>query len=297
MSLVRLRTFMEVYRQRSISGAARSLNLTQPAVSQHISGLEVAVGRALFQRQPQGVVPTAAADDLAADIGNTLDTAESALASARARSMDVSGTLQIIGHADFMAEKLAGELLPLLENDIRVHMHTGDGGLVVQMVVEGHCDLGITAHPVSDPRLKGEVIFTDRVLAVAAPSVAHRLQQQPDFTSALLREPLLAYNLELSLIDRWLDKNRIQYDALRPAMVGQDLRGQRSLLCKGFGWTVMPEFLCRTQIQNGELLALDAPVGNTEIRYSLVWLPSALRQPRVAHARQTLIWRLANPEN
>nr|WP_314419328.1 LysR family transcriptional regulator [uncultured Erwinia sp.] len=296
MSLVRLRTFIEVYRQRSISGAARALNLTQPAVSQHISGLEVAVGRPLFQRQPQGVVPTAAADDLAADIGNTLDTAESALASARARSMDVSGTLQIIGHADFMAEKLAGELLPLLENDIRVHMHTGDGEMVVQLVVEGHCDLGITAHPVSDSRLKGEVIFTDRVLAVAAPSVAHRLQQQPDFALALLQEPLLAYNLELSLIDRWLDKNRIKYDALLPAMVGQDLRGQRSLLCKGFGWTVMPEFLCRTQLDSGELAALGAPVGDTEIRYSLVWLPSALRQPRIAHARQMLVWRLANRE-
>ncbi|MEJ4046879.1 LysR family transcriptional regulator [Erwinia sp. SLM-02] len=296
MSLVRLRTFIEVYRQRSISGAARALNLTQPAVSQHISGLEVAVGRPLFQRQPQGVVPTAAADDLAADIGNTLDTAESALASARARSMDVSGTLQIIGHADFMAEKLAGELLPLLENDIRVHMHTGDGEMVVQMVVEGHCDLGITAHPVSDSRLKGEVIFTDRVLAVAAPSVAHRLQQQPDFALALLQEPLLAYNLELSLIGRWLDKNRIKYDALLPAMVGQDLRGQRSLLCKGFGWTVMPEFLCRRQLDSGELAALGAPVGDTEIRYSLVWLPSALRQPRIAHARQMLVWRLANRE-
>ncbi|MFX4315554.1 LysR family transcriptional regulator, partial [Enterobacter sp. 63] len=77
MSLVRLRTFIEVYRQRSISGAARALNLTQPAVSQHISGLEVAVGRPLFERQAHGVVPTAAADDLAADIGNSLDTAES----------------------------------------------------------------------------------------------------------------------------------------------------------------------------------------------------------------------------
>ena len=50
MSLPRMRTFMEVFRQRSISGAARSLNLTQPAVSQHIAGLEVAIGRPLFER-------------------------------------------------------------------------------------------------------------------------------------------------------------------------------------------------------------------------------------------------------
>ncbi|MDO6409683.1 LysR family transcriptional regulator [Pantoea phytobeneficialis] len=296
MSLVRLRTFMEVYRQRSISGAARALNLTQPAVSQHISGLEVAIGRPLFERQPQGVLPTPAAEDLAADIGNSLDTAESALASARARSMDVSGTLQIIGHADFMADKLAGELLPLLESGIRVHMHTGDGPLVTQMVVEGHCDLGITAHPVTDSRLKGEVIFRDEVLAVASPGVASRLNASADFATDLLREPLLAYNLELSLIDHWLEKNRISYQTLLPAMVGQDLRGQRSLLVQGFGWSVMPQFLCQQQIEQGELVALHAPVGDTEIRYNLVWLASALRQPRVAHARQTLVWRLNRAE-
>ncbi|MDI9222743.1 LysR family transcriptional regulator [Pantoea sp. EA-12] len=295
MSLVRLRTFMEVYRQRSISGAARALNLTQPAVSQHISGLEVAVGRPLFERQVHGVTPTAVADDLAADIGNSLDTAESALSSARARSMDVGGTLQIIGHADFMAEKLAGELLPLLESGIRVHMHTGDGPLVAQMVIEGHCDLGITAHPVTDSRLKGEVIFRDRVIAVAAPAVAARLAQSDDFAAGLINEPLLAYDLKLSLIDHWLDKNRIKYQTLLPAVVGQDLRGQRSLLSRGFGWSVMPQFLCQAQIAQGELVCLTAPVGDTEIRYNLIWLPSALRQPRVAHARHALLWGLGSP--
>lgn len=292
MSLVRLRTFIEVYRQRSISAAARALNLTQPAVSQHINGLEVAVGRPLFERQVHGVVPTAAADDLAADIGSSLDVAESALSSARARSMDVSGTLQIIGHADFMAEKLSGELLPLLESGIRVHMHTGDGSLVSQMVLEGHCDLGITAHPITDDRLKGEVIFRDRVIAVASPQVAHRLHEATDFANGLINEPLLAYDLKLSLIDHWLDKNRIRYQTLLPTVVGQDLRGQRSLLCRGFGWTVMPEFLCREQIAQGDLVTLPAPVGDTEIRYYLLWLPSALRQPRIAHARQILIQQL-----
>ena len=171
MSLVRLRTFIEVYRQRSIGSAARQLNLTQPAVSQHIAGLEVAIGRPLFERQVSGVIPTSAAEELAADIGDKLDAAEAALASARARSRDVAGALQLIGHADFMAEKLAPELAPLLEAEIRVRMHTGDGPMVTQMLLEGHCDLGISAHPVTDARLKSETILTDKVIAVAAPSV------------------------------------------------------------------------------------------------------------------------------
>lgn len=289
---MRLRTFVEAYRQRSISGAARTLNLSQPAVSQHIMGLEIAIGRPLFERTTNGIIPTAAADDLAADIGNTLDKAESALSSARSRSMDVTGTLQIIGHADFMAEKLAVEVIPLLESGMRVHMHTGDGPMVVQMVLEGHCDLGITAHPVTDTRLRAEVICTDRVVAVASPAVAQRLNQSSDFAADLLKEPLLAYNLELSIIGHWLEKNRIKYHSLLPAMISKDLRGQRSLLCRGFGWSVMPEFLCEEKINSNELCIIKAPVGNTDINYHLIWSPSALRQPRIAHARQTLLSRL-----
>ncbi len=294
MSLVRLRTFIEVYRQRSISGAARMLNLTQPAVSQHIAGLEVVVGRPLFERQVDGVLPTSAANELAADIGDKLDAAEAALASARARSRDVSGALQLIGHIDFMAENLAPELAPLLEAGIRVRMHTGDGPMVTQMLLEGHCDLGISAHPVTDSRLKSEVLLTDKIVAVASPVVAERIEQAEEFGKALLKEPLLAYNLELSLVDAWLNANRIAAPNLIPAMIGQDLRAHRNLLIQGIGWSVLPHFLCEKQLSSGELKLIPPPRTNTEIIYYLIWLPSALRQPRVAHARTALLGRLQN---
>ena len=37
MSLLQLRTFVEVYRRRSLSEAARAIGITQPAASQHIA--------------------------------------------------------------------------------------------------------------------------------------------------------------------------------------------------------------------------------------------------------------------
>ncbi len=287
-----MRTFMEVYRQRTISGAARALNLTQPAVSQHIAGLEVAIGRPLFRRSPAGVEPTSAADELALDIGDKLDAAEAALASARARSIDISGVLQIVGHADFLAEILSERLLPLLESGIKVRMHTGDGDLISSLLLEGHCDLGVSAHPVIDARLKSEQIYSSRVLPVAAPNVAERIAEADDYSQALHAEPLLAYNLELSLIDIWLLKNGIRVETIVPTVVSQDLRAQRKLLSRGFGWSVMPEFLCKDQIRTGELVEIPSPVGTPEIQYFLIWLPSALRQVRVAHARQTLLAQL-----
>ena len=191
-----------------------------------------------------------------------------------------------------MAEKLAPELAPLLEAGIRVRMHTGDGPMVTQMLLEGHCDLGISAHPVTDNRLKSDTLLTGKVVAVAAPAVVARIQQADDVATALLQEPLLAYNLELSLVDSWLQRNRIVATDLIPAMVGQDLRAHRSLLVQGVGWSVMPQFLCERELATGALQLIPAPKGHTEINYYLIWLPSALRQPRVAHARQTLLWRL-----
>lgn len=292
MSLIRLRTFIEVYRQRSISGAARSLNLTQPAVSQHIAGLEIAIGRPLFERQVRGVLPTTAADELAADIGDKLDAVEAAMSSARARSVELAGALQIIGHADFLAEVVCAYLPPLLEVGIRVRLQTGNSDFVNQMVIEGHCDLGITAFPTTDKRLYCELVRSERVLAVAAPNVVNRLVQADSLEEALVKEPLLAYNLEIPLIDSWATKNKLKLGHIAPALIGQDLRALRSLLCRGFGWTVMPEYLCRSHLEKGELIEIRAPIDTTTINYYLVWTPSALRQARVAHARQTLLWHL-----
>jgi DNA-binding transcriptional LysR family regulator len=56
-----LRTFVEVARDGSLSGAARRLGLTQPTVGRHIDALEAALGLTLFTRSPRGLTPTPAA--------------------------------------------------------------------------------------------------------------------------------------------------------------------------------------------------------------------------------------------
>lgn len=292
MSLARLRTFIEVYRQRSMSGAGRTLGMTQPAVSQHIAGLEIAVGRKLFERQVRGVVPTAAADELAADIGDSLDDAERALSSARARSSDIEGAVQIIGHADFLSEVLSARLRPLLDTGVRVRLHSAHRDLIVQMLVEGHCDLGISGYPVSDPRLRAEIIRSEPILAVASPAVAARIEAASDRVAALRDERAVAYNFDLPLITQWLAHNRLDAVHPVPGVLSQDLRALRSIVCSGFGWSVLPAYMCSAAIARGELHELSAPNGAAHLPYYMIWSPAALRHPRIAHARQALIWAL-----
>src|SRR6202051_154462 len=58
------RTFLEVVRDGSLSGAARKLSLTQPTVGRHVDALEASLGLSLFSRSPRGLKAPPAALEL-----------------------------------------------------------------------------------------------------------------------------------------------------------------------------------------------------------------------------------------
>ncbi|WP_421990902.1 LysR family transcriptional regulator [Roseococcus sp.] len=68
-----LRVFDAVARERHVTRAAERLNLSQPAVSNALARLRVALGDELFLRRPGGVELTALATALAAPIAEALD--------------------------------------------------------------------------------------------------------------------------------------------------------------------------------------------------------------------------------
>ncbi len=74
-----LRLFDAVYRQRNVSRAAESLELTQPAASHGLNRLRLLIQDPLFVRKPGGVQPTPKADRLAAAVRQALGTLEDAL--------------------------------------------------------------------------------------------------------------------------------------------------------------------------------------------------------------------------
>jgi DNA-binding transcriptional LysR family regulator len=103
------RTFLEVVRDGSLSGAARKLALTQPTVGRHIDALEAALGLSLFSRSPQGLTATPAALEL---VGH----AETmAAASAALRRTASSGAQPDRGTVRVAASEMIGcEVLPAI---------------------------------------------------------------------------------------------------------------------------------------------------------------------------------------
>ena len=74
-----LRIFDAVHRQRSVSRAAEALSLSQPAVSQGLTRLRLALKDPLFVRAGRGVAPTPTADSLAHAVQQALSLVSQAL--------------------------------------------------------------------------------------------------------------------------------------------------------------------------------------------------------------------------
>ncbi|MEM7721222.1 MAG: LysR family transcriptional regulator [Pseudomonadota bacterium] len=289
MSLQTLRSFVEVYRSRSITAAAQNLGLTQPAVSQHVAALEAQVGRTLFLRQARGVAPTSHADDLASQVGDALDRAEDALATMQARSTNLSGSVHIAGPAELMAERVAPFLKPLLAAGLDIRVHLGGKASLYEMLLDGQVDLAFTASTPEDARLAAAFVGSERLLAVAAPDMARRIGAGRDLAAALEAEPLIAYDTDRPLIRDWCKANGVALTTAAPVATAPDIRLVRNLVEASVGWSVVPDYLSAKAILDGRLQEIPAPRETPQNDFFLVWARSALRHPRVAHARRVLL--------
>lgn len=70
------RSFVAIYRAGTVSGAARALFLTQPAVTQHLAALENIVGEPLFTRTPRQMLATVRGKQLYCQVVQALETLE-----------------------------------------------------------------------------------------------------------------------------------------------------------------------------------------------------------------------------
>ncbi|MYM22068.1 LysR family transcriptional regulator [Duganella sp. FT135W] len=105
------RSFLAVLQEGSLSGAARSLGLTQPTVGRHIDALEQSLGLSLFTRSQSGFIATEAAHALR-PYAETLASTSTALLRA-ASGMKLGEDAEIKGAVRVTAsEVISVEVLP-----------------------------------------------------------------------------------------------------------------------------------------------------------------------------------------
>jgi DNA-binding transcriptional LysR family regulator len=108
------RSFLAVLREKSLSAAARALDLTQPTLARHIEALETALGFELFTRSQRGLDPTDAALELAPYAKSLEANTAAILRTASGLGQIVKGTVRISA-----SEVVGAEVLPPMLTALR----------------------------------------------------------------------------------------------------------------------------------------------------------------------------------
>jgi DNA-binding transcriptional LysR family regulator len=166
-----LRAFCAAAQLGSIAEAARSLYVSQPALSKRLRMLETIVGAQLFRRSTRGVTLTPAGAHLYTAARRLLASADTVQALMRRPTSTVP--VRIAASPTMAEHRLPTVLAELarLEESLAVELVTTNSPAVRDFVREGRADLGISAVDPDRPPddgLNEKVIWRDEVV-VAVP--------------------------------------------------------------------------------------------------------------------------------
>ena len=241
------RSFVAIYRHGSISAAAQFRYMTQPALSQHLAALEAEIGEPLFRRAPRQMVPTERGRMLYGQIVQAVDRLEKI--SGDFRHPSSSPILTIGGPAEWIHEYLIAKLP---ETPYILSFTFGETKPLIRSLKNSDIDLLIATQQVATSGLIFTKLMTETFKLVgsrpidtgdAGERMRHRLE----------RLDWIAYAPDLPIIRRFWFAAFGERCTLRPKITVPDLRVIKSLVMRGYGVSVLPEYLIADELNQGQL--------------------------------------------
>jgi LysR family transcriptional regulator, nitrogen assimilation regulatory protein len=173
ISLRQLRYFIAVSEQGSVSGAARALNVSQPAIGMQIKQLEETLGVTLLERKSQGVTLTAA--------GNVLqrhaDLMLRRLGQARREIEELqSGEISrlVLGITTTIGKELLAPLVQALKSDtaarkLQLSFREGKSDDLLALLRASKIDAALSYEEAVDPRFEVTPLYIESYGLVGTP--------------------------------------------------------------------------------------------------------------------------------
>lgn len=268
MELRTLRYFVGIVEAGSLSRAASSLYVAQPALSAQIKKLEGELHAKLLDRSHSGVIPTAAGRQLYEDACQLLSDAEAVRDRVRRLPDGPEGSVTV-AVPFLVATALMGPVLMRLRSTyprIRIFVRDGPNEIVKQTLLDGRADLGILMDtPHLDgfdcrPLAQGSIYFCGRDMTgsvakllrhtVGEGKVVDRLGHRRPPTIAFAEAatlPLLVRPPRYPVSRRVTDAAAALGIELHAHFEVQSTRTIRSLLAHGAGFCFAPAWSIRAQ--------------------------------------------------
>ena len=236
-----LRTFLAVVEAGSISTAARSLNLTQPAASQQLRELERALRIRLLERAAGRVQPTAAGAALLEPARRAQTAIDDAVASAAAHRSGETGRVRLGTGATACIYLLPSALAAVKQRmpELEIIIATGNSAEMAHRVATGELDIALITLPAPSSRaLSVTRLFTDPLVALTSDKT------MPNVTALSAAQigalPLILYEAggtTRGVIDAWFRRAGVRAS---PIMQLDSIETIKVLVSGGLGASIMP---------------------------------------------------------
>ena len=170
LTLKQLRGFDAVVEAGSVSGAARELHLTPPAVSLQLRDLETAIGLPLLERGDSGLAPTLAGQQLAG-LSREIQDALSRFGEAITELKGIDHgevSVGVVSTARYFAPMVLAEFMRIYQ-DIKIQLQVGNRAAIMEKLENLELDFAITGLPPDHFEVNKEFISNHPQIIIAAP--------------------------------------------------------------------------------------------------------------------------------
>jgi DNA-binding transcriptional LysR family regulator len=264
MELRTLRSFVAVASAGSISGAAESQHIAQPALSVQVKQLEQQLGTALFERHARGVTLTAAGDRFLVHAIGILRNVDMACEDIRSAVGEPGGRVAIAlpqSVAKFVTVPLVQEVVRRWPK-IQLQMVEMSTGYIPDQLVRGQIDIGVTFGADDDVRIQFKHLIDEDLVLVTSTRQLSTLQIPPQAVNqgialtSIGSLPVILPTTVHSLrrrIQEYLSKENVTLNVIAEVNAIPELI---ELAVAGVGSTILSYAAVNEHMASGRLLAL-----------------------------------------
>lgn len=247
------RSLVAIYREGSISAAAATRFMTQPALSQHLAALEAEAGEPLFRRTSRNMVPTERGKAIYGQIVQAVDRLERVTSEFQGSSAIL--TIRLGGPTEYFHEQFIQRLEGMQH---RLLVTFGQSRELLDLLKQSRLDIVISTQHLSVPGLQF-VRFDTEIFRLAGTKEEQLSIDGEDKQTAkweLERKKWISYSDELPIIRRFWMETFGERPAFTSHQVIPDLRVIKTLILKGLGVSVLPDYLIKNELADGSLREL-----------------------------------------
>jgi len=251
------RTFKAVYKTGTLTGAAQELFISQPGVSLHLSSLENYTGYKLFDRKGRRMEPTERGKVLYNFITEALTKLEDAEKNFQRSTEKHTPTISV----GMCFETFQITLEPYIATlPFNVIIQFGEYPEMVANLEKGILDLIITPQMVTSTAVEYESFSKETIVLVGGNTTNDDTfktilsQNDPEALEGWLKQQKwYGTTGDMEHLRRFWQLNFGKYPDFRPNYIVPNLNSIVRCLGSGIGLAVIPDFLCRRELDNGTI--------------------------------------------